>query len=127
MFFIDILVAVLIGVVFTILIRSIVETGDGFLGWLPFFLVFFLIPWAGGLWYPAYGPPILGTFWLAPLVLSVFLFLLFASFLPRRRLRTRREAVQQVREEIVAGKTLSAFFIVMLVGAVVAIIFAYLV
>jgi hypothetical protein len=126
MIIIDVAFAVVIGLVFAALVYALLELRRGWLGWLMIFLLFFILPWFGGLWLVPFGPPVQGAFWLPPLVIAIFIFLILAAFTPFRRPLSRRVQIRQARQEAAIDRTVSVFFWLVIILAVAGIVAAYL-
>jgi len=101
-------------------------------GFFWFFLLIFMITWAGGLWLMPFGPTLLGIHWLpfitAGLADAVVVSLLAGCRYPRNRHETidLLERIAKERElQKVTYLSLNIFFWLVLFVLMVAIIFRY--
>ena len=134
MFFLDLIAAVLIALIFSMILV-------GVFGWqrpnregtgpamVFLFLLLLVVVWAGGIWMEPVGPIIWGIAWIPFLVIGFLAALVVLAVIPPRRPRTRREAVQQAeaQEKTEAGvdAAISVFFWLLVVLLIVAIIVRY--
>lgn len=125
MFVIDLITALIIGLLFAFIVYALIDFERGWAAWLPLFLLFFFIPWGAALWIPAFGPPVFGAFWLPPLVIAFFIFLLVAALSPPRRPLTRSARVAEAREAYALNIGLSVFFWILIIASAIGIIVAY--
>jgi hypothetical protein len=96
--------------------------------WPSFLFIFFIllvVTWAGGVWVTPFGTPVWGVYWLPFVVVGLILALVLLAISPPRRPRTRREAVEQSRDEREASTVIGGFFWVMLLALGVAIVTHY--
>ena len=93
-----------------------------------FFLVVFLVIWAGGIWMTPIGPTVWGVYWLPFLVIGLlFMILLAATSPPSRRTTARSENVEERREERARARlALETFFWALIVGLAVVIAVRYI-
>jgi hypothetical protein len=126
MLFVDLLVALLVGIVLTIVFAALFRNTGPWGAWWAFLLIVVLATWAGGLWITPFGPPIWGYTWLPFLLVGVFFALLIAAAtpVPRRPLnRVERGKAQEAAAE--TATALGIFFWVLIVGLGIAIVLAY--
>lgn len=126
MFLFDLLAALVVAVLFTVIFSLLFRnSGPWAIGWI-FLLVIFLATWAGGVWIEPFGPPIFGVYWMPFLFFGLLITFILAAATPRRTPRTRTEAIEQARAEEEMAEVFNVFFWIMIIGLVVAIIFAYI-
>jgi hypothetical protein len=85
MFLVDLLLALAVAVLISALFAAIFRPSGPF--WLPF-VVILLAAWAAGVWVRPVGPPVWGTFWLAPLAVGIIVALILAAAMPPAGRRT---------------------------------------
>ncbi len=126
MFIYDILLAFILALIFAgILTAAMGRRGPGpFAGAVFFFVLIFLIVWAGGLWVPL-APGFVGAGWFAFLIFGLIAALLIAALTPVQE-RNRREGDIRLQEtgeppaeapsrpEIVVGGFFWVFVIVLM-------------
>lgn len=127
MVFLDLIFALVIALVLTGIFAA------GFRGHktasvlVGFFILVFLITWAGGIWLSPIGYPAYGVNWIAFVVVGLIIALLITALLPPARPpRTRREAIEQRREEEATLAMFDVFFWILIIGLALTIIAAYL-
>lgn len=82
MFVADLLVALIVGVVVTLLFAGLFSAGGSAWPWgslLLFFVIVMLAAWAGGLWLTPFGPTVFGTTWVPAVLVGLFFALLLAA------------------------------------------------
>lgn len=90
------------------------------------FLILLFAMWAGGVWLPDWGPAAYGTPWLGLLLIGIFIALLIlAVAAPVKRRRATSEAQAVAEEEAVAATAFGAFFWILILGLLVAVIVSY--
>lgn len=104
MFFVDILFAVIIGLIMTLIFAVGLRRSGPWSSVLIFFFVVFLAAWAAGKWMRPIGPPLLGFHWLPFFAVGAVIALLLAAALPFRLERARRKVVEPGAEEGPAEK-----------------------
>ena len=82
MFFIDLLFALAIAIVFTLIFAAGFRRHAVGPGLLFFLLILFLATWAGGLWVTPFGPVMWGASWLPFLLVGLFFALLLTALIP---------------------------------------------
>ena len=93
-----------------------------------FFILLFLLIWAGGMWVIPFGPYL----WGAPFLSFLLVGLLFAFLLsaivpsPNASRRLQDPEVKATKEEREAAITLNIFFYILIIALIVFIIMAYL-
>lgn len=125
MFFIDLLFALAVALLLTLIFAAILGTRGPWASVWVFLLVVFLAAWAGGLWITPFGPPLFDTYWLPFLLVGLIFALLLAAVTPVAPPRTRREAIAQAREEEAAVAALTVFFWVLIIALAGAVVLAY--
>ena len=129
MFFVELLFAL-----FTALILSVIfavgfrKTGP----WeniFIFFVLIFLISWAGGVWLTPMGPSLWSGYWLPFLLAGVIAALLLAAVPLGRRRESTVELVdvkREEKEEKAARRVMGAFFWILILALVAILIFRYI-
>ncbi|MBD3392985.1 MAG: hypothetical protein GF418_12850 [Chitinivibrionales bacterium] len=124
MFVWDIVFAVLVGILITAILSLGFRGTRTMAGMLALFFVVFLMAWAGGVWLVPVGPMLGGVRVFPFLMVAVIAALLIAASTPPwYRPRTRGEALRQAEAEENAERLFNAFFwvlILCLIGAIVA-------
>ena len=88
-----------------------------------FFILLFLFTWAGGIWITPFGPYVWGVPFFSFFLVGLLFALLLAALIPgSARSTDPRENIQAEREAAIA---VDALFWVLIVGLLIAIIFAY--
>jgi MFS family permease len=132
MFFTDLLIALVIAVIFSLILTVIFgwrhPAGEEMAGTFLFvFLMFLLFGWMGGIWLTPVGPPLWGSYWVSFIIIPFLVALLLIALAPPTRPpRTRREAVEQAREEEAVESTLGLVFWILLIFMALFIIYYYI-
>ncbi|MBL7174896.1 MAG: hypothetical protein ISS66_03620 [Desulfobacteraceae bacterium] len=133
MIVLELLVAFIVALVLSGLFALTTRRRDQRIGFPWFFLIVFLVTWAGGIGVKPFGPSLFGISWI-PFVLVGFIFILIlAASTPRRPPKSRHETLDML-ERIDQKKkmdqftyiSLSALFGILLFILIVAIIIRYL-
>jgi hypothetical protein len=124
MFFLDILVALLVGVVLTALFALVFGNVGPWQTWWLFLLIVFLAAWAGGAWVTPFGPTLFEVYWL-PFLLVGLLFAILLAAVPPAEPRTYGRTMTQERAEETAAIAVSFFFWVFVMGLLLVIVLAY--
>ena len=90
----SLIVALIVSVVLNILLNKEGPRS----GFFFFFLMLFLITYAGGLWVKPFGPTLFGVFWLPILVIGILSGLFYYQFVPRPPPQNREETLQMLEE-----------------------------
>lgn len=132
MLLLDFIAAFVVAMLFSLLLVSVFgwkrPDREGF-GSAVIYLFFLLvlIVWAGGVWVGPMGPAWWGIAWIPFLAFGFVGSLLIAALVPpRRRPRNTREAIEQTKAQVGAEATLTAFFWMLLVILIIAIITRYM-
>jgi hypothetical protein len=125
MFFVDLLLALAVGLLLTAIFSLGLRNRGPWDLWWVFLLVVFLAAWAGSVWMTPVGPPLFGVYWLSPLLVGLMIALLLAAATPQRSPRTRAEAIAQARAEEETALAFTIFFWILLIGLVIAVLLAY--
>lgn len=123
----DVVIALLIGILLTLVFTLGFRRRGPWSSVLLFFLVVFLGTWTAGVWIPPVGPPLLGVFWLSPLMVGLILALLLAAAFPTTPRRKSREEIE-LEPEVPSPVVVAAdvFFIVLLIVFAAVILVGYL-
>lgn len=90
------------------------------------FLILLFAVWAGGAWFPPWGPLFLDTAWMAFLLIGLFVSLIvLAAAAPMRPPRTPSAARAEAEETAVVGTVFGVFFWVLILGFLIAVIVGY--
>ena len=126
MFFLDIIAALIIAVLLTsIFAGGCRRCGPGE-GALFFFIIVFLAAWAGGLWITPFGPAFFGFYWIPFMFFALIVALLLAGLSEPAVKRNSTRAIEQIRAQQEAVKSVGVFFWVLIIILVLWIIFGYL-
>lgn len=126
MFADDILFALVMAFIFTMVFAVGLQRPGPWSSVLTFFLIIFLVAWAGSLWINPAGPVLFGVFWLPLILVSFVAVVLLATATPKRP--SRVETISQVKEDeqvvrrvfdLMFWTVLIAFAIIILLGYVV--------
>jgi hypothetical protein len=128
MFIIDVLFALLMAGIFTLIFAVAFRRPGPWSSVLAFFLVLFLASWAGGLWISPTGPAFIGIFWVPILLVALLVALLLASVGPQRpqRVETISEAQAKDRQRETTLRAFDAFFWALVIGFAIVIVLGYL-
>jgi type VI protein secretion system component VasK len=98
MFIIDLVVALIVGLVIVSIVSRAFGTKGPWGSLLWFFLVVSLFAWAGGVWLVPFGPMFWGIGWLPIIIMGFFVALLLTAASPRTP-RWRRASKEEVTSE----------------------------
>jgi hypothetical protein len=125
MFISELLFALLIAFILA-MIFGIGLRGYGWgIGFFLFFIVLFLVTWAGGIWITPIGPLWWGVPWLSFLFVGLLIALIMSALIPNRRRPVKGEPPG---EEVTRGDVLVAmdvFFWILIIALVVALVVGY--
>lgn len=124
MFFTDLLFALLVAIVITLIFPLGFRRRGAWPGLFLFFIIIFLAAWAGGRWLAPIGPASFGVFWLSFLVVGLFVALVIAA----ATTPGRESTVEFVEESEERKKSIAfdAFITVLLIALLVVIVVSYL-
>ena len=123
MFFVDLLFALLIGLLLSVLFTLIFDArGPWDIFWV-FLLLVVLGSWVGGLWLVPFGPVLFDVAWIPFLLAGLFFALILAAATPPPPFSTRTDVTPPAGSGTVLA--FSLFFWILLLGLVAAIILAY--
>ena len=128
MFFMDLILALVVAMVFSTIIFTVGRTAPGpATGFLFFVLILFLTTWAGGIWMPPMGPVLWGASWLNFLLVGLVVFLILMAVTPPRpsRVAPPPEGEGVSGTELAVTATFSVFFWVLAVILLVVILIRY--
>lgn len=123
----EILIAVIIGLILTAIFAAGFRGTRGWDGLLLFFAIIFLATWAGGLWIIPAGPLLAGIAWVPLVFIGILFALLLAALIPPSW--SPREYYSDVRTEsssTTAMWGLSLFFWLLLLVLVVSVVLGYI-
>jgi hypothetical protein len=127
MFFFEFLVVLVFTLVLTAIFAVGIRRRTTWNILLPFFMILFLATWATGIWVSPIGPMIRGIFLVPFLFIGLLYALLLTAFIPPSRPpRTPREKARQVEKEQETFAVLNAFFWLLIIGLIIAIIGRYI-
>lgn len=131
MFFADLLFALALGLLLTVVFAGGFGRTRAWNDLLLFFLVIFLGGWAASVWV-ATGPVLYDVYWLPTLVTGLLIAMLFLALIPpyseaARRPMNRIEAAKAEIAERQALEAISLFFWLLLGGLLIIVILGYLV
>lgn len=140
MFWIDLLFAVAVALVFGLLLVGVVRwrpprrpDAPVWPSYLFVFLLMLLMVWAGGAWLTPVGPPLWGGYWLTFVLVGLFTVLLLAAVgssssrrPPRTLTEARLEAEEEAEAEAVAGTIFGVFFWLLLLFLAASLLIRYL-
>lgn len=135
MFIWHLLLAALLGILLTSIFAVGFRRRGPWASLIVFFLVVFLITWAGGIWISPIGPVFYGVYWLPFLIVGLIIALLLAAIVPGSMAkemeedevlepRAREKALEQKRQEV-RESTFDLFFWLLLVVVLAAILAGY--
>jgi len=133
MFLRESLLAFIVAIVLSGIFAVVIRREDRLKNSLFFFLIIFLLTWAGGTWLRPFGPTVWGIHWLPFILVGVILVLFLAVSNPKKPPRNRRETIDML-ERIEREKkwdkftyiSLSAFFWILSALLITAIVVRYL-
>lgn len=129
MFFLDLVCALFIGLILTVLFTGGLPRRASWVNFWFFFIIVALAAWAGGVWITPIGASRWGVYWLSFLIVGLIFALVLASSLPRRPPQSRREAIKQTLDVAKGEKqpaaVLGIFFWILVAVLLVAIISHY--
>jgi hypothetical protein len=123
----DVVVALVIGILLTLIFTVGFRRRGPWSNVLLFFLFVFLGTWTASIWIPPVGPPLRGVFWLSPLIVGLILALLLAAAFPATPRRQSREEIKlkpDVPSPVVVA--VDVFFIILLILFAAVILIGYL-
>jgi hypothetical protein len=93
-----------------------------------FFLILFLVIWAGGIWITPIGPMLWGVYWVPFFIIGLLIALFLAAATPPPRPpHVTPETLERRQEELRPHLALETFFWTLLVGLVIVIAVRYIV
>ena len=123
MFFVDLLFALIIGLLLSVLFTLLFDArGPWDIFWV-FLLIVVLGSWVGGLWLVPIGPVLFEVAWIPFLLAGFFFALILAAATPPTPLSTRTEVTPPAGSG--TALAFSVFFWILLLGLAAAIILAY--
>jgi hypothetical protein len=125
MFIAHLLFALVIGILFTIVFAIIFHRSGPWGSIAIFFILIFLLTWAGGIWIAPFGPRLWGVYWLPFLLVGLIFALLLSASGPSRPPRNAQEAIEEAETEIAAQSVLNFFLWLFIFALVVGIIVYY--
>jgi hypothetical protein len=104
MFWIDLLLALIVGVVLTLVFVFVVRRRGPWESTLLFFILVFLGAWAGGLWLKPVGPPYNGFYFINYIVAGLILAVLIAAAGPASKKESRKKIELKTQDELMKEK-----------------------
>ncbi|GJL48958.1 MAG: hypothetical protein NPIRA01_01850 [Nitrospirales bacterium] len=124
---VDILIALSITLILTVFFSLVLGRRGPWASFPLFFLVLFLLTWAGGAWVMPIGPTIGGAYWMPFFIVGlIFAILLIAAAPPPPALRTRPNTSMTDDQEIGAIVVVETFFWIMVIGLITIIALRYI-
>jgi hypothetical protein len=122
-FLVDLMAALAVALLLTVVFAA--GLGSSRLGpnWLIFFALVLLAAWAGGVWIPPVGPPVLGMYWVPFLFIGLVVAVLWAVTHGPRRVRPAAPPRPEAEEEV--GTTFSVLVWILMIGLAIAVLLAY--
>ncbi len=128
MFWLDLLFAFIIALIFASLLVTIFGKSRFGLSLFIIFLILFAGVWAGGIWFTPIGPKLFEVYWLPFVVVAIVLSLLIAALSPGKidryppvKMITKEEEIKNIKEK----KTISFFALFLLIALIIIIILRY--
>ncbi|MCG3112743.1 MAG: hypothetical protein MCM46_13085 [Candidatus Manganitrophus sp. SB1] len=135
MILIDLFVALIIGLILTLIFWPRFRASGswsnwaGVAGFLWFFILVFLASWLGGVWITPAGPRVWGVSPFPFLLMGLLFALLLAATAPIRPPRARRQTLAEAREEPTVEEgtfvVLNFFYWILLIALLVSILARY--
>jgi hypothetical protein len=122
----DILLALGIAIVLTLLFTFGLRRRGPWSNVLLFFLLIFLAAWTASIWISPVGPPLFGIFWVSPLMVGVILALLLAAAFPTTPKAKRREEIDLQKGPSSVAAVVDVFFVILLIVFAAVILIGYL-
>lgn len=126
MFFVELFFALAVALFFTLVFTVLVRRARPWRSVVIFFLLIFLAAWTGGIWITPIGPTFMGIYWISFFTVGL-IFTLFLGAATAFSSRPPRASNDELRlEEKEMEITLGAFFWVLLLALIFAIIIGYI-
>jgi hypothetical protein len=124
MFLAALLFALLVGFIFSLLLGYGFRRRPAGIGFLPLFLVIFLVTWAIGIWIAPFGPVAWEIPWLAFLIIGLFFALVVAAFAAPERTSSKVRLESQGETQVQAGAA-GVFLWLLVAGLAIAVAARY--
>jgi hypothetical protein len=126
MFITEVLFALVVAFVLS-LIFSMGFRGYGWgMGFLMFFVILFLMTWAGGIWVTPFGPLWWGVPWVSFLFVGLLIALVMAALMPKNhRYRTGSPSEQEAKATSETLIAMDVFFWILMIAVVLLLIIGY--
>ncbi|MFP4385208.1 MAG: hypothetical protein ACLFST_05070 [Spirochaetia bacterium] len=126
--YIDFLMALVFGLLITIVIAGWFKRRGPWSGMFIFFIIVFLSSWAAGIWLIPFGPTIYGVNWIPFLIGGLIVGLILAAAAPRIFPRTHpKEEVKEHNRRFLTAEDFDVFLVVTLIVLIVAVVVGYFV
>ncbi|MBD3181583.1 hypothetical protein GF312_04770 [Candidatus Poribacteria bacterium] len=126
MFFTHLLFAIILGFLFTLVFAVGFRRRGPWGNIFIFFVLVFLVTWAGGLWIAPFGPVYWGVAWLPFLIIGFLFAMLLAASGPVQPVKSPEEAIEEAKIEVAVQSILNIFLWVFILGLVFAIVYSYI-
>jgi hypothetical protein len=133
MFWIDLLVALLVGLILTALFSIVIGRTGPWNSLILFFIIIFLGTWAGGLWLRPVGPSLYGYYWITYLIVGILIAVIIAASSPEYSRRKRKTIKLKTAEELQneektsESRKMDLFLSLLIILFLIIIIFGYLI
>lgn len=127
MFLAQLVFAFLMGVLFTMIFAFALRRRGPWASVWTFFIIVFLVAWAGSLWITPAGPVFRGIYWVPIVFLSFVAAVLLAYAVPRQYRTKKVETITDAKRDEEGTRVLDTVFWILLVALTITIILGYLV
>lgn len=126
MFLAELLFALAMAILFTLIFALGFKRPGPWAAWWTFLVVVFLAAWAGSLWLSPAGPAFIEIYWLPILIIAFIVALLLAAVTPPPKAPSNVETISQVHKEETATETaFDIFFWILLISLLILILLGY--
>lgn len=123
MFLVELMTALAVALLLTAVFAVGLRSRGLWRTWLIFFGLVLLAAWAGGVWIPPIGPPMLGVYWMPFLFVGLIIALLWAVTSRSPTAPGERPPRAEMEEEV--DTTFSVFVWILMAGLAIAVLLAY--
>lgn len=125
MFWADLLFVLVIAFLLTAVFAGGLRRPGPWAGWWWFFVIVLMGGWVAALWAEPIGPPLWGVAWVPILWMALLFALLLAAATPPRPTAAEPPPTTGEAAAATAAVALGAFFWIMLIGLLIAIVVGY--